>query len=95
LVEAKVYRLTPHSSDDDDRTYRSREEVEEFKQRDPLHAFRAVLLERKALTPEEDAALEARAKEQVEEAVRAGEAAPYPEISEAAWPVYVEDKPHG
>jgi len=95
LVEAKVYRLTPHSSDDDDRTYRSREEVEEFKQRDPLHAFRAVLLERKALTPEEDAALEARAKEQVEDAVRAGEAAPYPDVSEAAWPVYVEDKPHG
>ncbi len=95
LVEAKVYRLTPHSSDDDDRTYRSREEVEEFKQRDPLHAFRAVLLERKILTPEEDAALEARAKEQVDDAVRAGEAAPYPEVSEAAWPVYVEDKPHG
>jgi 2-oxoisovalerate dehydrogenase E1 component alpha subunit len=95
LVEARVYRLTPHSSDDDDRTYRSREEVEEFKQRDPLHAFRAVLLERKTLTPEEDAALEARAKEQVDDAVRAGEAAPYPEVSEAAWPVYVEDKPHG
>jgi len=95
LVEAKVYRLTPHSSDDDDRTYRSREEVEEFKRRDPLHAFRAVLLETKALTPEEDAALEARAKEQVEDAVRAGEAAPYPDVSEAAWPVYVEDKPHG
>jgi 2-oxoisovalerate dehydrogenase E1 component alpha subunit len=95
LVEAKVYRLTPHSSDDDDRTYRSREEVEEFKRRDPLHAFRAVLLERKTLTPEEDAALEARAKEQVEDAVRAGEAAPYPDVSEAAWPVYVEDKPHG
>jgi 2-oxoisovalerate dehydrogenase E1 component alpha subunit len=95
LVEAKVYRLTPHSSDDDDRTYRSREEVEEFKQRDPLHAFRAVLLERKTLTPEEDAALEARAKEQVEDAVRAGEAAPYPDVSEAAWPVYVEDVPHG
>jgi 2-oxoisovalerate dehydrogenase E1 component alpha subunit len=95
LVEARVYRLTPHSSDDDDRTYRSREEVEEFKQRDPLHAFRAVLLERKALTTEEDAALEARAKEQVEDAVRVGEAAPYPDVSEAAWPVYVEDKPHG
>ena len=95
LVEAKVYRLTPHSSDDDDRTYRSRQEVEEFKQRDPLHAFRAALLERKTLTPEEDGKLEARAKEEVEEAVRGGEAAQYPEVSDAAWPVYVEDVPHG
>lgn len=36
IVEARVYRITPHSSDDDDRSYRSREEVEQFKQRDPL-----------------------------------------------------------
>ena len=28
VIEAKMYRLTPHSSDDDDRSYRSREEVE-------------------------------------------------------------------
>src|SRR5690606_29436942 len=28
LVEAMVYRFMPHSSDDDDRTYRGREEVE-------------------------------------------------------------------
>src|SRR5207249_8554543 len=28
LIEAKTYRLMPHSSDDDDRRYRAREEVE-------------------------------------------------------------------
>jgi 2-oxoisovalerate dehydrogenase E1 component alpha subunit len=94
LVEAKVYRLTPHSSDDDDRTYRSRQEVEAWKQRDPLQAFRAHLLERKVLTAAEDEKLEARAKDEVEDAIRFGEAAPYPEVSEGAWPVYVEDVPH-
>ena len=36
LIEADVYRFTPHSSDDDDRSYRSREEVAEWKARDPL-----------------------------------------------------------
>ena len=36
LIEAKMYRITPHSSDDDDRTYRSREEVEENKKKDPI-----------------------------------------------------------
>lgn len=95
LVEARVYRLTPHSSDDDDRSYRPRQEVEEWKQRDPLHAFRAQLLERKVLTADEDEKMEARAKEEVEDAVRFGEAAPYPDVSDGAWPVYVEDMPHG
>ena len=39
LIEAKTYRFFPHTSDDDDRSYRSREEVEEAKHRDPLHLF--------------------------------------------------------
>ncbi len=39
LIEAKTYRFFPHTSDDDDRTYRTREEVEEAKHRDPLHLF--------------------------------------------------------
>ena len=39
LIEAKTYRFFPHTSDDDDRTYRSREEVEEAKHHDPLHLF--------------------------------------------------------
>jgi 2-oxoisovalerate dehydrogenase E1 component alpha subunit len=95
VVEAKVYRLTPHSSDDDDRTYRAREEVEEWKQRDPLLTFRAHLLEKKLLAPEEEERFEARAREEVEDAVRYGEAAPYPEVSEGMWPVYVEDVRHG
>ena len=36
LLEAKTYRPTPHSSDDDDRSYRSRDEVEMWKKRDPI-----------------------------------------------------------
>jgi 2-oxoisovalerate dehydrogenase E1 component alpha subunit len=39
LIEAKTYRFFPHTSDDDDRSYRTREEVEEAKHRDPLHLF--------------------------------------------------------
>ncbi len=40
LVEAKTYRIVPHSSDDDDRSYRSREEVEAWKQKGPINRFR-------------------------------------------------------
>lgn len=43
LIEAKCYRFFPHTSDDDDRSYRSREEVEEAKHDDPLIRFAAHL----------------------------------------------------
>src|SRR5436190_3609132 len=39
LIELKTYRFHPHTSDDDDRTYRSREEVEEAKRNDTLIVF--------------------------------------------------------
>jgi 2-oxoisovalerate dehydrogenase E1 component alpha subunit len=45
LIEAKTYRFFPHTSDDDDRSYRSREEVEEAKHRDPLLVFGRYLTE--------------------------------------------------
>ncbi len=45
LIECKTYRFQPHTSDDDDRTYRSREEVEEARHRDPLTRFAAYLKE--------------------------------------------------
>jgi 2-oxoisovalerate dehydrogenase E1 component alpha subunit len=45
LIEAKTYRFFPHTSDDDDRTYRSREEVEQAKHKDPLVVFGRYLTE--------------------------------------------------
>jgi 2-oxoisovalerate dehydrogenase E1 component alpha subunit len=45
LIEAKTYRFFPHTSDDDDRSYRSREEVEEAKRLDPIARFAAFLQE--------------------------------------------------
>jgi 2-oxoisovalerate dehydrogenase E1 component alpha subunit len=45
LIEAKTYRFFPHTSDDDDRTYRSREEVDEAKHKDPLPVFARYLTE--------------------------------------------------
>ena len=39
LVETVSYRLTPHSSDDDDRAYRAPDEVAKAKTNDPIHYF--------------------------------------------------------
>src|SRR5690606_8075476 len=45
LVEAVSYRLTAHSSDDDDRAYRDKEEVDEAKKLDSIFTFATYLKE--------------------------------------------------
>ena len=94
LLEVRVHRLTPHSSDDDDRSYRPREEIEAMKAQDPMASFRKVLLGRKILTEKLDSELEAQAREQVEDAIAFAEAAPYPDVTEATYPVFAEDIRH-
>lgn len=91
LVEVLVSRMTPHSSDDDDRAYRTREEVEAMKVSDPLPAFAEELKTEAVLTDETIEEMEARAKEQIQEAVDFAEQAQYPDISEAKHPVYAEE----
>jgi 2-oxoisovalerate dehydrogenase E1 component alpha subunit len=78
LLEAKTYRPVPHSSDDDDRTYRTRDEVESWKRRDPIARFQAYLLEKGILTAGKVQEYEARAREEIDAAQAAAEAADYP-----------------
>ncbi|HNS63621.1 MAG TPA: thiamine pyrophosphate-dependent dehydrogenase E1 component subunit alpha [Anaerolineaceae bacterium] len=94
VIEARMYRITPHSSDDDDRTYRSREEVEEHKQRDPILVVRSRLEQEGLLTPEQVEGMEARAKEMVDDAVQFATQAPYPNVEEGTYPVYAEEVRH-
>ncbi len=76
LVEAKTYRPVPHSSDDDDRSYRSREEVAEWKKRDPILMFKTYLEMQGQLTKEMNDEYEARALAEVDDAQKFAEAAP-------------------
>lgn len=80
LVEAKTYRPVPHSSDDDDRSYRSRDEVEEWKRKDPIARFQNVLLERGLLNQDKIDDYGAKAKTAVDEALAFAEAVAYPEV---------------
>ena len=52
LLEAKTYRPTPHSSDDDDRSYTAREEVAMWKRRDPILRFEQSLRSSRGLLPD-------------------------------------------
>lgn len=88
LVEAKTYRPVPHSSDDDDRSYRSREEVEEWKKKDPILRYRNYLGSEGILTEETHNEYEARARAMVDEAMHAAEDAPYPPVEDGFGPVY-------
>lgn len=95
LIEARMYRITPHSSDDDDRTYRTREEVEEHKKNDPLLVGRKRLEDTGLLDEAKLDEFEARAKQIVDEAVQYAEQAPYPSVEEGAYPVYAEEVRRG
>ncbi len=77
LVEAKCYRFLSHTTDDDDRTYRSREEVEEHRKRDPLPMFERLLVEQGILSEAEVDALKQSVLKEANEATDAAEAMPY------------------
>jgi 2-oxoisovalerate dehydrogenase E1 component alpha subunit len=78
LVEAKTYRPVPHSSDDDDRTYRPREEVEEWKRKDPILRMQQYLLSIDLLDDAKIQAYEVRAKQIVDDATEFAKNAPFP-----------------
>ncbi|WP_054636445.1 thiamine pyrophosphate-dependent dehydrogenase E1 component subunit alpha [Thalassobacillus sp. C254] len=90
LIETVSYRLTPHSSDDDDRSYRSREEVEEAKKRDSIFTFSTYLKENNVMTEEEENVLLEKIKRIVDEATDAAEEAAYADPDDLFKHVYKE-----
>jgi len=92
LLEARTYRLVPHTSDDDDRVYRSREEVEEWRRRDPLDRLRRYLEEHRLLDGAADEELRREVVTAVETATASAEAAPVPDPGTLARHVYAEPR---
>jgi 2-oxoisovalerate dehydrogenase E1 component alpha subunit len=90
LIETISYRLTAHSSDDDDRAYRSREEVEEAKQKDPIYTFGLYLKEVGLLTDELEKQITNEIMQVVNEATDYAEKAPYADPESALKHVYAE-----
>jgi 2-oxoisovalerate dehydrogenase E1 component alpha subunit len=78
LVEAKCYRFLSHSTDDDDRTYRQREEIEERRKLDPVPRFEQLLVEAGVIGEAGVKALRADVLRETNEATDAAEAQPYP-----------------
>ena len=93
LIEAKVTRLTGHSSDDQQTKYRSEEEMAFEKGRDALPRFRDQLRAAGILTPAVEAALTEEITAIVTDATDFAEGEPDPEPSTAMRWVYAEDWP--
>jgi 2-oxoisovalerate dehydrogenase E1 component alpha subunit len=79
LIEAKVTRLTAHSSDDQQTKYRSEDDLAEGRAHDPLPIFRAQLRAAGVLTDEIETALAAEIAGLVEDATEFSEAEPDPD----------------
>lgn len=89
LIDCKTYRYYGHF-EGDPMVYRTREEEEEWRRKDPLTIFREKLIERGIASAEELDALRTKAIAEVDEAVKFAEESPYPDPQDAYTDVFVE-----
>ena len=91
LVEAQCYRYLSHTTDDDDRTYRTREEVEAQRKLDPLPRFERRLVEAGVLTDAQLASLREEVTATVNATTDEVEREPLPAPSDLYGNVYAEN----
>jgi 2-oxoisovalerate dehydrogenase E1 component alpha subunit len=92
LIEAKIVRITSHSSDDDQRRYRPAAELESLKAKDPINQARAYLLENGLMDDAAEQALEARIAAEVDDATAYAEAQPFAAADFALTHVYAPEE---
>ena len=76
MIESVTYRWLGHSSSDPGK-YRTREEVEEWKKKDPIENLRKYLLENEIASAEELDQIQEEVKEAVEASVKFAEESPF------------------
>jgi 2-oxoisovalerate dehydrogenase E1 component alpha subunit len=91
LIEAKTYRFTAHSSDDDDKRYRQAEEVAIWRQKDPIQRYAAYLRDAGILSDPVEEEITERVSQQVDEATEYAEQAPDPTADDLTTFVYKQE----
>jgi pyruvate dehydrogenase E1 component subunit alpha len=94
LLEAITYRMGAHSSSDDPRMYRSDEEVETWKKRDPVERMQKYLQDQGFWSAEKQTALEEELNREILDAVARAENAPPPPVETLFDDVFSEILPH-
>ncbi len=89
LIEIKTYRYKGHSISDPQK-YRTKEEVEEYKQKDPIEQVLKTIREKRFASEEELETINKRVNDQVEESVKFAEESPWPDDSEVYKDIYVD-----
>jgi pyruvate dehydrogenase E1 component alpha subunit len=90
LIEIKTYRYKGHSMSDPQK-YRSKEEVEEYKERDPIEHCKRVLMQQFKVAEEEIGVIDERVRLQVDDSVTFSEESPWPSDDELLKDVYVQE----
>lgn len=90
LVEALTYRMSGHSTSDDPTIYRSEDQLEPWRRRDPLERLRQHLVGLGAWDDAKEEALGAEIDAEVKAAVEAAEATQAPSLSSMFDDVYAE-----
>jgi pyruvate dehydrogenase E1 component alpha subunit len=89
LLEFRTYRYKGHSMSDPQK-YRTKDEVEEYKQRDPVEVVRKTILDKKMASEAELEKIDQKVAAQVEESVKFAEESAFPDPSEAMTDIYFE-----
>lgn len=90
LVENVTYRWRGHSKSDRNR-YRTKEEIAEWMERDPIAAMAAMLIDHKIIDQDGVAALEAETTQIIKDAITFASGSPDPDVSEATRDVYTQE----
>ena len=89
LLDIQTYRYKGHSMSDPQK-YRTKEEVAEYQERDPIEYVLGVIRSNKWMTEDEIEAVEAEIKATVESSVKFAEESPFPDASELYTDVYMQ-----
>jgi len=89
LLEIKTYRYKGHSISDPGK-YRTKEEVEEYRSKDPIHALLHTIQENHIVSEEEIKQIDERIEKAVAESVKFAEESPWPNDDEVLKDVYVD-----
>ena len=89
LLEMNTYRYKGHSMSDPAK-YRTKEEVESYKAKDPVEIVLKTIVEKKFASEEEIEAIHKKVTDMVEDSVKFAEESPYPDPSELYKDVYMQ-----
>ncbi|XP_022823591.1 probable pyruvate dehydrogenase E1 component subunit alpha, mitochondrial [Spodoptera litura] len=91
VMEMETYRYSGHSMSDPGTSYRTRDEIQEVRQtRDPITSYKDKILSNELATPDQLKEIDAKVRQEVDDATKQAKAEPEIGIEELAGDIYVD-----